>query len=66
MLLGHLLLTSRNRRAEAWLMLLLPLFGLYTYFTRLWSCVALLNEWLRRGHEESGMAPWWVLRRTRY
>ena len=66
MLLSHLLLTSRNRRAEAWLMLLLPLFGLYTYFTRLWSCVALLNEWLRRGHEESGMAPWWVLRRTRY
>jgi len=40
-------------------------FPLAMYLLRCWSVVALLNELLRRGHEESSMAPWWVLKRAR-
>ena len=61
----HLWLTSRQRRSDLKLLWLLPLFGLFTYLMRLWSCVALLNELIRHGHEETSMAPWWVLRRRR-
>ncbi|MGL5949771.1 MAG: glycosyltransferase family 2 protein [Aeromonas sp.] len=38
-------------------------YPLYTWLMRLWCAVALLNELFRRGHEESSMAPWWVLKR---
>jgi outer membrane protein TolC len=31
--------------------------------SRLWTVVSILNQLLRRGHEESAMAPWWVLKR---
>jgi hypothetical protein len=31
---------------------------------RCWSAVAILNELLRRSHEDSAMAPWWVLKRA--
>ncbi|MDX7746398.1 glycosyltransferase family 2 protein, partial [Aeromonas veronii] len=41
----------------------LCLYPVYTLLMRLWCAVALLNEIFRRGHEESSMAPWWVLKR---
>lgn len=62
----HMIMTSRNRYEDMRLAVLLPIFCLYAYVNRLWSCVALLNEGLRRGHEESSMAPWWVLRRKKF
>ncbi|MGL5632118.1 MAG: glycosyltransferase family 2 protein, partial [Azovibrio sp.] len=62
----HMIMTSRNRYEDMRLAVLLPIFCLYAYVNRLWSCVALLNEGLRRGHEESSMAPWWVLRRNKF
>ncbi|OLQ71142.1 N-acetylglucosaminyltransferase [Photobacterium proteolyticum] len=39
------------------------LFPIYTFAVRMWAAVALLNEIFRSSHEESGMAPWWVLKR---
>ena len=43
---------------------LLPLFPVASFVIRCWSAVAILNELWRRSHEESSMAPWWVLRRA--
>jgi hypothetical protein len=31
---------------------------------RCWSAIAILNELLLRGHEETAMAPWWVISRA--
>ena len=39
------------------------LYPAYTYFMRLFNSFAIINEFVRRGHEESNMAPWWVLER---
>lgn len=39
------------------------LFPIYTLIMRIFSVFAILNEIFRRAHEESNMAPWWVLKR---
>ncbi|WP_017217765.1 glycosyltransferase family 2 protein [Pseudoalteromonas sp. NJ631] len=41
----------------------LPLYPIYAFFMRTVCCFALLNELVRRSHEETSMAPWWVLKR---
>lgn len=63
--INHMLLTSHDWRKDIKMAWLLPFFGFFTYVVRLWSCVALLNEFFRRSNEETGMAPWWVIRRSR-
>jgi poly-beta-1,6-N-acetyl-D-glucosamine synthase len=59
-----LLMVSERPGKDVRLLPLMPLFPLAMFSIRCWSAVAMLNEWLRRGHEESSMAPWWVLRRA--
>lgn len=57
-------LCSERPAQDSRLMLLLPVFPIAMFAIRCWSAVAMLNEWWRRGHEESSMAPWWVIRRA--
>ncbi|VVO54180.1 hypothetical protein PS850_00471 [Pseudomonas fluorescens] len=59
-----MLLVSDRPRQDLALGMLVPLFPLFMLFMRCWSAVAMLNEMFRRGHEESSMAPWWVLKRA--
>ena len=59
-----LLLVSERPRQDLRLLPLLPLFPVAMLLVRCWSMVAILNELWRRSHEESSMAPWWVLRRA--
>nr|WP_314488112.1 glycosyltransferase [uncultured Pseudomonas sp.] len=63
--LAMLLMVSERPRQDLRLAWILPVYPLAMYLLRCWSVVALLNELLRRGHEESSMAPWWVLKRAR-
>ncbi len=55
-----LLMVSERPREDLRLAVLVPLFPLFMFILRCWSAVAMLNELLRRGHEETSMAPWWV------
>ncbi|MGF1695413.1 glycosyltransferase [Vibrio lamellibrachiae] len=41
----------------------LPLYPLYQMCMRLITAFSMVNELLRRSHEESSMAPWWVLKK---
>lgn len=59
-----LLLVSERPRQDLRLALAVPAFPLFMMLQRLWSVVAILNELLRRGHEETSMAPWWVLKKA--
>ncbi len=45
------------------LLVWIPIFPVYSTFMRIWSVVTFANEIFRRGHEETTMAPWWVLKR---
>lgn len=59
-----MLLVSDRPRQDLALGMLVPVFPLFMLLMRCWSAVAMLNEMFRRGHEESSMAPWWVLKRA--
>jgi biofilm PGA synthesis N-glycosyltransferase PgaC len=59
-----LVMVSDRPRQDMVLGLLVPFFPLFMLLLRCWSVVAMLNEIFRRGHEESSMAPWWVLSRA--
>jgi len=63
--LTQLLLVSERPRQDLMLAPLIPLFPLCMLGIRCWSAVAILNEILRRGHEETSMAPWWVLKKAK-
>ncbi|MFJ7106375.1 glycosyltransferase [Pseudomonas sp. NPDC098740] len=65
LLFGAMLLMVSDRPAKDMVLgLLVPFFPLFMLILRCWSAVAMLNEIFRRGHEESSMAPWWVLKRA--
>jgi biofilm PGA synthesis N-glycosyltransferase PgaC len=62
--LSMLLMVSERPRQDLRLGLLVPVFPIFMFILRCWSAVAILNELFRRGHEESSMAPWWVLKKA--
>jgi poly-beta-1,6-N-acetyl-D-glucosamine synthase len=62
----YMLLLSERRRHDlrfAWLVLLFPAFA---FVGRVWNGVATLSETFTRSHLDSSMAPWWVLKRTKF
>jgi cellulose synthase/poly-beta-1,6-N-acetylglucosamine synthase-like glycosyltransferase len=59
-----LILSSEKPQQDMLLLPLLPLFPLTMFVIRCWSAIAILNELLLRGHEETAMAPWWVISRA--
>ena len=60
-----LLLVSEQPKKDIKMAILLPVFPVFMFILRCWGVVCTLNEVFRRGHEESSMAPWWVLKRGR-
>ncbi|MET1080389.1 MAG: glycosyltransferase family 2 protein [Pseudomonas sp.] len=58
-------LISERPREDLRLAVLVPIFPLFMFIMRCWSAVAMLNEWFRRGHEETSMAPWWVIKKAK-
>lgn len=60
-----LIMVSERPGKDLQLTPFLPLFPVAMFMVRCWSAVAILNELWRRSHEESSMAPWWVLRKAK-
>lgn len=58
-----LLAVSERPRQDFSYLKWLPVYPLFSFLMRIVSAAAILNELIRRGHEESNMAPWWVLKR---
>jgi poly-beta-1,6-N-acetyl-D-glucosamine synthase len=63
MFFAFLAAVSERPREDISMMIWLPIFPIYAFLMRIVTTFAILNEVFRRGHEESGMAPWWVLKR---
>lgn len=61
----YLLMVSERPRQDMQLLPMVVFFPLFMFALRVWTVVATCNEVFRRGHEESSMAPWWVLKRGR-
>ncbi|MDO6386571.1 glycosyltransferase [Uliginosibacterium sp. 31-12] len=64
--LSYLLLLSERRRQDWPYLAFVPLFPFFTFASRVWNAFATLAELVTRQHLDSSMAPWWVLRKTRY
>ncbi|EHN68587.1 glycosyltransferase family 2 protein [Aliivibrio fischeri] len=56
-------LVSERPKEDIKLSIWLPLYPIYAFFMRLITAFSMVNEITRRSHEESSMAPWWVLKR---
>jgi cellulose synthase/poly-beta-1,6-N-acetylglucosamine synthase-like glycosyltransferase len=62
----YIALLSERRRHDlgfAWVLLVFPAFA---FVTRVWNGVATLAELFTKSHLDSSMAPWWVLRKTKF
>lgn len=56
-------LVSERQREDLKFTGWLFLYPVYQFFMRLITAFSMVNEVIRRSHEESSMAPWWVLKR---
>lgn len=54
---------SERPRADLSMAVWLPLYPVYLFLMRMVTAFSMVNEVFRRSHEESSMAPWWVLKR---
>lgn len=59
-------LISERWRSDLIYLFYLPLYPLFALLERANSIVGLLHEVFNRSHLDSAMAPWWVLRKTKY
>jgi poly-beta-1,6-N-acetyl-D-glucosamine synthase len=66
MFVQYWLLLSERRRSDAQYLWVVPLFPAFAFATRVWCAVATLTEVFTKQHLDSAMAPWWVLRRTKF
>ncbi len=56
-----LIFVSDRRLEDLSAIATLPLFPLFQFVVRVWSAIALLNQFFNKGHLDSAMAPLWVL-----
>ncbi|MCL6415994.1 glycosyltransferase [Aestuariirhabdus sp. Z084] len=59
----YLLLVSERPSSDFMMFVWLLFYPGYQFFMRLITAFSMINEVVRRSHEESSMAPWWVLKR---
>jgi len=64
--LAYLLAVSERPRQDAGYLPYRPLYPLFAFAARLHCAFAVLAEMFMKSHLDSSMAPWWVLRRTKF
>jgi len=62
----YMLAISERPRQDLLYALFLPIYPLFAFAARINSVIALLQEMTLRTHLDSSMAPWWVLRKTKF
>lgn len=60
------LLISERPRNDALYFLYLPIYPIFAFYERVCSTIGLMHEMINRGHLDTAMAPWWVLRKTKF
>lgn len=66
LMMAQVVLTSERAAEDARRLWLLPLYSGFVFLLRAWSGVSVLHSLLMRSERDSSMAPWWVLRKSRF
>lgn len=64
--LAHILLISERQIEDLRLAWLLPVLPVFTFAQRIANGLATLKEIAGKAHLDSSMAPWWVLRKSKF
>lgn len=64
--LQYLLACSERPRDDLVYLLYVPIFPLLMFASRVWCGVSTVMEIALKAHLDSSMAPWWVLRKTKF
>lgn len=59
----YLVFISDRKWEDSRAFLVLPIFPFFQFIVRVWSALAFTNEIINKGHMDSSMAPWWVLKK---
>ena len=62
----YITMLSERPKEDLRLAWLLPFVPFYTFLLRVWNGLATLKEMMLKSHLDSSMAPWWVLKKTKY
>lgn len=62
----YVLIVSERPAQDLRYFVWLPVFPLFAFAARLHSALAILQEIVLKSHLDSSMAPWWVLKRTKF
>ncbi|MFZ1985506.1 MAG: glycosyltransferase [Desulfatitalea sp.] len=62
----YITMLSERVKEDLRLAWLIPLVPFHTFAMRVWNALATLKEMVLKSHLDSSMAPWWVLRRTKF
>lgn len=57
---------SERKKGELSRIMLLPLVPLFLFSMKINALVAVLWQFIGKGHRDTSMAPWWVLRKSRF
>lgn len=60
------LLVSERPKSDALYFLYLPIYPFFAFYERVCSTIGLMHEIFNRGHLDTAMAPWWVLKKTKF
>jgi cellulose synthase/poly-beta-1,6-N-acetylglucosamine synthase-like glycosyltransferase len=66
MYIVHLLFVSERKKYDLGFFWLIPFFPFYTFLMRVWAGVATVSEIFLNAHQDTSMAPWWVLRKSKF
>lgn len=59
----YLVFISDRKKEDSSAILVLPVYPLFQFVARIWSVFAILNQIINKGHLDSAMAPFWVLKK---
>ena len=59
----YLIILSDRKREDLNALAVLPIYPLFQFVARIWSAIALANQMINKGHLDSAMAPYWVLKK---
>jgi poly-beta-1,6-N-acetyl-D-glucosamine synthase len=62
----YITMLSTRRSQDLRLAWLIPLTPFFTFALRVWNALATLKEMVTKSHLDSTMAPWWVLKKTKF